>query len=71
VQLERAVFDNNVERLPQPVDPSLADVTPRSNKVAKDQKPNRHASESPLYSFRQATWPTTTLEMLVLNWMRM
>jgi len=35
--------DQIVISLPQPVDPSLADVTPRSNEVAEDEQPDGHA----------------------------
>jgi hypothetical protein len=44
VELERAVLHLQVIRLPQPVDPSLADVAPRSNEVAKHQQSDRHRS---------------------------
>jgi hypothetical protein len=46
VQLERAVLDLYVVRLPQPVDPSLADVAPRSNEVAEDDQFHRHRSST-------------------------
>ncbi len=42
VQLKGAVLDLEVVVLTQLVDPSLADVTPRSNEVAEDEQPSGH-----------------------------
>jgi len=42
VELKRAMLHLQIIRLPQLVDPSLADVTPRSNKVAENQQPGCH-----------------------------
>jgi hypothetical protein len=43
MELKRAVLDFDIELLAQPVDPSLADITPRSNEVAEDDEPGSHA----------------------------
>jgi hypothetical protein len=43
VELERAVLHLQVIGLAQLVDPSLADVAPRSNEVAEDEEPDGHA----------------------------
>jgi len=47
MELERAVLDLNVVFEPQPVDPSLADVAPRSNEVAENQQLYGHAYSVP------------------------
>jgi len=44
VQLKGTMFDDDVVRLPQLVDPSLADVTPRSNKIAEHEQFDGHAT---------------------------
>jgi len=42
MQVERDVFDLEVVCLAELVDPSLADVAPRSNKVAENQQLGGH-----------------------------
>jgi hypothetical protein len=44
VEVKRAVLHLEVECLAQLVDPSLADVTPRSNKVAEHDQAGCHRS---------------------------
>jgi hypothetical protein len=48
MQLERQMIDLDVELTPQPVDPSLADITPRSNEVADDEQLESHSYSVPL-----------------------
>jgi hypothetical protein len=48
MQLERKVLDLEVVLRPEPVDPSLADVAPRSNKVADNEQLQRHSHSVPL-----------------------
>jgi hypothetical protein len=44
MELEGAVLNLQVVLLAQFVDPSLADVAPRSNEIAEDQETGCHAS---------------------------
>jgi hypothetical protein len=42
MEIEGDVFDLEVKGLAELVDPSLADVAPRSNKVAENDQPGWH-----------------------------